>query len=202
MLSVLWRKMLCHLKDQTPKLVLAMLHGEVICPLKGQEELPWPYGIVSKDLVLLPFPSGAMNAEGCIWPRQNNGPESLRSPDLEWSLRICSNLTLCNIASCQVQGCILLLVRSGARDIWALPIKKDVGCHQVNLKGQEALSPQAHTHSQGPHRLGSSFLQGWIPAPGVHTRVVGMVGGCIGPPREHKSTHHTARRSTLSHAVH
>lgn len=60
----------------------------VFLSAKRQEKLLRPYGIISKDLIpsSLSF-SGAMNAGGCIWPRQNRSIRDPQNPKFGMELK-------------------------------------------------------------------------------------------------------------------
>lgn len=78
--------------------------------------------------------------------------ETCRVPSLEWSLKICSNLTLCNVlpAKCKARSC------SNKEWGWGSlnhveHKREQLGCHQVNSKASRVsfyeliLTPRAHT---------------------------------------------------------
>lgn len=142
--------------------------------------------------------SGAMNAGGCIWPRQNRSIRDPQNPKFGMELKDLFQSHCLQYRFLPSARLNLIPIRNWVRDLWATQNRESKIWDVTRWISKANI--QSHTHFQGQHRWGSSFLQGWIPTPGVHTTAVGMVWGCIGLHHECRSTHYMGRRTTLSHA--
>ena len=125
------------------------------CPSRGRRNylgLKESYQRIWSFLLSFSRKGNPVNTKGCIWPRQNNKSESLSTLSLEWSLRICSNLTVYNITSCQVQGYVSVPTRNWGRDLWATLGKKEKSWYFTRYTSQAKrvslykliLTPRAH----------------------------------------------------------
>lgn len=89
-----------------------------------------------------------------------NNSETCRIPDLEWSLKICSNLTLQH-CFCQVQGSNLVPVKNQVRDLWATLSKKEKVGKSLGKPQRQRKSLSRSSYSlPGPTQTGQQLPSG------------------------------------------